>query len=73
MVACLEAEGTKLLETEPMNEVDRYDLIVSNAGNYMEIREDGDWIEYDDYERLAAINAELEAILRRINRMDLGL
>ena len=56
-----------------MNEVDRYDLIVSNAGNYMEIREDGDWIEYDDYERLAAINAELEAILRRINRMELGL
>ena len=43
-----------------MTEVDRYDMIVSNAGNYMEIRSDGDWVEFDDYERLEAINAELK-------------
>ena len=41
--------------------VDRYDMIVSNAGNYMEIRSDGDWVEIDDYEKLTAINAELLA------------
>ena len=44
-----------------MTEVDRYDMIVSNAGNYMEIRSDGDWVEVDEYENLTAINAELLA------------
>ena len=44
-----------------MSEIDRYDMIASNAGNYMEIRSDGDWVEIDEYERLKSINAELLA------------
>jgi len=44
-----------------VSEIDRYDMIASNAGNYMEIRSDGDWVEIDEYERLTAINAELLA------------
>ena len=51
-----------------MTEVDRYDMIVSNAGNYMEIRSDGDWVEFDDYERLEAINAELLAACKSVVR-----
>ena len=35
--------------------VDRYDLIITNAGNYMEIRSDGDWVEIDEYERLKSL------------------
>jgi len=54
--------------------VDRYDMIVSNAGNYMEIRWDGDWVEIDEYERLEAINAELlaacEAAKKYINEAE---
>jgi hypothetical protein len=47
-------------------QVNRYDLIISSAGNHMEKRKDGDWVEFDDYERLETINAELVEALENI-------
>ena len=49
-----------------MSDIERYDMIVSNAGNYMEIRSDGDWVEIDDYERLKSINVEMYEQLKLI-------
>ena len=41
--------------------VDRYDIIVNQVGGSMEPRDDGDWVEFEEYETLTAINAELLA------------
>ena len=49
-----------------MSDIERYDMIASYVGAAMEKRDDGDWVDYEDYERLAAINDELIEALEAI-------